>query len=189
MQGGCDNPVTTLVTVWISSYFYTGDKSLARKLKNFVTSYPDVFAAWSPQAKIGDQDGKDDSVSDDSNAPLCPFLHYLPPSACFFSQTLVRVPLLFASILISNQKLQLKATVVELAAIVDMEGYKLDDEVTYIQLLDLLNRQRNMDMENTLFVQFYNNIGRSFRGNELEMKLLRSGLNSLARMMLKKLTT
>lgn len=77
----------------------------------------------------------------------------------------------------------------ELAAIVDIEGYKLDDEVTYVQLLDLLNRQRNMDMENTLFVQFYNNIGRSFRGNELEMKLLRSGLNSLARMMLKKLTT
>lgn len=77
----------------------------------------------------------------------------------------------------------------ELAAIIDMEGYKANDEVSYIQLLELLNRPRNMDIENTLFVQFYNNISKSFRGNELEMKLLRSGLNSLARMMLKKLTT
>lgn len=76
----------------------------------------------------------------------------------------------------------------ELAAIVDMEGYKLTDEVTYVLLLDLLNRPRNVDMENKLFVQFYDNIGRSFRGNELEMKILRSELNLLARMMLKKLT-
>lgn len=77
----------------------------------------------------------------------------------------------------------------ELAAIIDMEGYKANDEVSYIQLLELLDRPRNMDIENTLFGQFYNNISKSFRGNELEMKLLRSGLNSLARMMLKKLTT
>lgn len=108
-------------------------------------------------------------------------------SCIFYHQALVFLDKLLyvfchslASVLISNKKLQLKATVMELVAIIDMEGYNLGDEVTYVLLLELLKRPRNLDLENALFVQFYNNIGKSFRNNKVEMMVLRSGLNSLA---------
>lgn len=187
-----------MAITWMNSFFYEQDKSIAKRLKKFVTRYPEYFAAWSPLApgeEDNDDDNDDDDDDDDDNdekgkdengRELCPFLHYFPPSCCSFALTLVRIsPVDFTINMFMYELLQLKSTLVEMLGVIDINGYELDAEVTLLDLRNILHRPKNVDSENGLFIKFFNKMCVSLHSNILGFKILKKRLNSLAKQTLR----
>lgn len=178
----------------MSSFFYEQDKSIAKKLKKFVTRYPEHYAAWSPSTtSTSEEDDDDDDDSDDNDEKgkdedgreFCHFLHYFPPSCCAFALTLVCVSSVDPTIkTFMHDPLQLKSTLMEMLGVIEVNAYGLDDEVTLLDLRNILHKPKNVDFENGLFIKFFDKISTALHGNKLGLKMLKKRLNSLAKMML-----
>lgn len=178
-----------MAITWMTSFFIERDKSIAKLLKKLAKRYPNYFAPWSP-ASMSDEEESDEENDekgvDENGREYCPFLHYFPPSCCYFALTLVRVSLFDFSITIFTHKLlQLKSILMEMLGVIDLEGYELDKEVTLLDLHNILHRSRNLDFENNLFIRFFDKISAALQGNKLGMKILKKRLNSLAKHMLR----
>lgn len=173
----------------MTSFFYEQDKSIAKRLKKFVKRYPNFFAPWSPASTSDEEDNNnnnDEKDEDENGRQRCPFLHYFPPSCTSFALTLVRVSSFdFAITIFTHKVLQLKSTLMEMLGVIDLHGYELDEEVTLLDLHNILHRPRNLDFENGLFIRFFDKISGSLQGNELGMMILEKRLNSLAKLMLR----
>lgn len=172
------------------SFFYEQDKSIAKRLKKLARRYPGYFARWSPASASDDDEDDDDhndeKGKDENGDQLCPFLHFFPPSCVSFALTLVRVSSFNFSVkILTLMPSQLKSTLMEMLAVIELDGYDLDTEVTLLRLHNILHRPRNLDFENGLFIRFFDKIGGALRGNELGMTILKKRLNSLAKLMLK----
>lgn len=178
-----------MAITWMTSFFYEQDKSIAKRLKKLLRRYPNHYAPWPPTSASDEEDAddhNDEKGEDENGRPLCPFLHFFPPSCGSFALTLVRVSSFDFSVkILTHMSSQLKSTLMEMLAVIELNGYDLDQEVTLLDLHNILHRPRNLDFENGLFIRFFDKISGALRGNELGMTIFKKRLNSLAKLMLK----
>lgn len=83
--------------------------------------------------------------------------------------------------MLTYELLKLKSTLVEMLGVIDISGYELDDEVTLLDLRNILHRPKNVDFENGLFIKFFDKICAALHGNKLGFKILKKRLNSLSK--------